>query len=402
MTDVTHIRELQPDPANRRKHTPRNLGMLVDALHAVGAARSIVVDEANVVLAGNGVVEAAGEAGITKVRVVEASGDEVIAVRRTGLSDAQKRALALYDNRTAELAEWNVEQLAQDISEGLDLQPWFLETELRQLVPEALVKPGLTDPDVVPAVRPTGIQRGDLFELGTHRLLCGDSTQGADVARLLGDVVPMLMVTDPPYGVDYAPNWRNDAAKKGLIAYGATRVATVANDTCVDWGSAWELSPASVCYCWYASCYGSVVQSSLERARYEIRSQIIWAKPRFAISRGHYHWQHEACWYAVRHGAIAGWIGDRSQTTLWSVGLDKNIEGGHGTQKPVECMQRPMRNHEAPAVYDPFCGSGTSIVAAEQIGRACYAIEILPEYCQVTIDRWEAFTGQTARKVGGA
>jgi hypothetical protein len=126
---ATHIKDLVPDPENRRKHNPRNIGMLVDALHQVGAARSIVIDEDNVVLAGNGVLEAASEAGITQVRVVETDGNEVVAVRRKGLDEQQKRALAIYDNRTAELAEWNDEQLRADAANGLALEPWFSEKE---------------------------------------------------------------------------------------------------------------------------------------------------------------------------------------------------------------------------------------------------------------------------------
>jgi hypothetical protein len=128
-----HIKDLVPDPENRRQHNPRNLGLVVDALHQVGAARSIVIDEDNVILAGNGVTEAAAEAGITRVRVIEADGQELIAVRRVGLSPEQKRALAMYDNRAAELAEWNVEQLQADASAGLDLKPWFSDQELAKL-----------------------------------------------------------------------------------------------------------------------------------------------------------------------------------------------------------------------------------------------------------------------------
>ena len=137
MADTTdtpdHIAQLQPDPANRRTHTPRNLGLIVDALHKVGAARSIVVDESNVVLAGNGVVDAAAEAGITKLRIVDADGDTLVAVRRRGLTDEQKRALAIYDNRSAELAEWNIDQLQLDATNGLDLEAYFTPDELTAL-----------------------------------------------------------------------------------------------------------------------------------------------------------------------------------------------------------------------------------------------------------------------------
>jgi DNA modification methylase len=406
-----HIKDLIPDPANRRSHNPRNLGMLVDALQKVGVSRSIVVDEDGVILAGNGVVEAASEAGLTKLQIVEADGETLVAVRRRGLTPSQKRDLAIYDNRTAELAEWNIEQLAADLQNGEDLSAFFFDEELKTLLGSNGVKAGRTDPDEVPAERPTGIVLGDLFELGAHRLLCGDCTVAGDVARLLGDVVPFLMVTDPPYGVDYDPQWREDAAAKGLIAFGATRLGTVANDDVFDWTPAWQLFPGSVVYVWHAGVRAAEVAVNLLASSFYIRSQIIWRKRSFAISRGHYHWQHEPCWYAVRKGATSRWCGDHSQSTIWdvdAVGMShmkgEDAETNHGTQKPVECMLRPIRHHggKDDHVYDPFVGSGTTIIAAEQVERRCFALEITPTYCQMAIDRWEAFTGQKAVKVGEA
>jgi DNA modification methylase len=140
------------------------------------------------------------------------------------------------------------------------------------------------------------------------------------------------------------------------------------------------------------------VQESLERCGFEIRSQIIWAKNRFALSRGNYHWQHEPCWYAVKTGGDALWLGDRSQSTLWQIQVE-NLDTNHGTQKPVDCMRRPILNNSSPgqAVYEPFCGSGTSIIAAEQTGRICYAIELNPIYVDVAVKRWREFTGHEAK-----
>jgi len=135
--ELTHIKDLVPDPKNRRKHTPRNVGMIVDALHKVGAARSIVIDENNEVMAGNATVEAAGEAGITKLKIVDAAGDELVAVRRTGLTTDQKRNLAIYDNRTGELAEWDVDQLLKDVETGIDLSSFFSEKELGYVLDNA-------------------------------------------------------------------------------------------------------------------------------------------------------------------------------------------------------------------------------------------------------------------------
>jgi DNA modification methylase len=395
-TVPTHIRDLVPDPANRRAHNPRNIGMVVDALQQVGAARSIVIDEDNVILAGNGVTEAAAEAGITKVRVIEATGDELIAVRRSGLTDEQKRALAIFDNRTGELATWDLEQLALDQGAGLSLQPFWTPEEEAALLAKKVVRGGKTDPGDVPPERSTGIQPGDLFQLGAHRLLCGDATAPTDVTRLLGPDVPPLMVTDPPYGVDYDPTWRAAAG----INRNAGKLGRVANDDRADWRAAWALFPGHVVYVWHAGLKGDIVHASLVQEGFLPRAQIIWAKDRMALSRGDYHWQHEPCLYAVREGAAAHRTDDRTQTTLWTIPAREDHGHGHGTQKPVECMRRPMQNHALTDVYEPFCGSGTTIIAAEQLGRRCLAIELEPRYVQVAIDRWEAFTGKKAAQVG--
>jgi DNA modification methylase len=390
-----HIKDLVPDKENRRAHNPRNIGMVVDALQQVGAARSIVIDEDNVILAGNGVTEAAAEAGITRVRVVDASGDEIIAVRRSGLTPEQKRALAIYDNRTGELATWNFDQLKSDLDAGLGLQPFWTEEETAQMLAKRFpAAEGLTDPDDVPEERATDIVAGDLFELGRHRLICGDSTDALVVDKVLAGVKPHLMVTDPPYGVKYDPL----AARSTGVAAGR-----VMNDDRADWREAWALFPGSVAYVWHADLRARHVVESLEATGFICRAQIIWDKTRPVMSRGHYHFQHEPCWYAVRRGATASWSGDRRQSTVWAI-LHQRSETGHGTQKPVECMRRPIENNSSPgqAVYEPFSGSGTTIIAAEQTGRACYAIELNPAYVQMAIDRWEAFTGQKAVRVGVA
>jgi DNA modification methylase len=367
--------------------------MIREAITKVGTGRSIVIDEDDVVLAGNATITAATHAGLTKLRVVEADGDEVIAVRRRGLSSEQKRELAIYDNRTAELAEWDVEQLAEDVDAGLDLETFFEPVELDELLPPSDVE-GLTDPDEIPAQRTTDIKPGDLFTLGDHRLLCGDSTKADDVGRVMDGATPLLMVTDPPYGVNYHPGWRRDAG----VNKNPKKQGVVSNDDRSDWREAWALFHGSVAYVWHDWLKSGETQAALGSSGFHCRSMIVWAKDRPVFSRGHYHGQHEVAYYAVRKNGGAAWCGDRSQSTLWTIPTRDDDGHGHGTQKPVKCMQRPIRNH-AGEVYDPFCGSGTTIIAAEQLGRKCYAIEIEPSYCQVIIDRWEAFTGKTANKV---
>ena len=196
-------------------------------------------------------------------------------------------------------------------------------------------------------------RHGDLWLLGPHRLLCGDATLADDVQRLLADARPNLMATDPPYGVEYDPNWRNEA---GVSA--TERTGKVNNDDRADWREVWTLFPGDVAYVWHSGMRSRIVAESLEACEFAIRAQIIWAKPRLVLGRGDYHWQHEPCFYAVRKGANGNWQGARDQTTLWTIGAaDAEDEATvHGTQKPVECMRRAILNNttKGDAVYEPF------------------------------------------------
>jgi len=355
------------------------------------------------VIAGNKTLEAAVSIGLDDAIVVQTDGRRLVVVQRTDLdlaTDAAAMELGVVDNRAAELGlSWDAPVLQSLAESGADLSKLFTADELAMLLGP---QEGLTDPDAVPDVRATDIQAGDLFELGAHRLLCGDSTSADDVTRLLAGTVPFLMVTDPPYGVNYDPAWRNVEAAKGNLAYAARRVGQVMNDDRADWREAWVLFPGDVVYSWHPAGAPSLEHAAaLQDSGFAIRMQIIWAKSNFPIGRGDYHVRHEPCWYAVREGRPAHRTDDRTQTTLWEINLDKNVEGGHSTQKPVECMARPIRNHQCTVVYDPFLGSGTTLIAAEQLRRAAFTIELAPVYCQASIDRWEAFTGQKAVKVDG-
>ncbi|RMF71540.1 MAG: site-specific DNA-methyltransferase, partial [Planctomycetota bacterium] len=242
-----------------------------------------------------------------------------------------------------------------------------------------VVDAGAGEPPEVAVTRP-----GDVWLLGDHRLLCGDATNADHVARLFAGATAGLMVTDPPYGVSYHPEWRQAA---GLADGG--RTAEIANDDRVDWTDAWRLFPGNVAYVWHAGVHAASVAAQLESVGFGIRAQIIWAKPTFAISRGHYHWKHEPAWYLVREGATASWSGDHAQCTVWEIAHDRDDVTEHSTQKPLECMLRPMRNHDIAEVYDPFVGSGTTIMAAERARRRCFAMEITPSFCDVAVSRWE-------------
>ena len=247
------------------------------------------------------------------------------------LSEAQKRAYILADNKLAEQAGWDRELLALELGElaelGTDLGALGFEAgELDALLGNELPDPReeeTPEPPAVPVSRP-----GDLWLLGPHRLLCGSSTEASDVARLLGGVRPHLMATDPPYGVNYDPGWRNQA---GLSA--TTRTGKVLNDDRADWREAWALFPGEVAYVWHGALHAATVAESLEACGFAIRSQIIWAKERLVLSRGDYHWQHEPCFYAVRTGGKGHWNGDRKQTTLWQI-PSRDQDASDGARHP--------------------------------------------------------------------
>ena len=387
------------------------------SLTELGAGRSILADASGNVLAGNKTLEAAVEHGFP-VRVVETDGKELVVVQRRDLDlngnekqRSKARQMAIADNRASEIGYApDAEILLEHRANGVDISPMFRDDEIdlyiESLTPDDRAPDESSDaePQIDRAAelnKKWKVKTGDLWLIGEHRLLCGDSTKTEDVTRVLDGNAPNLMVTDPPYGVEYDPDWRNEAADKGLISHAASRVGRVESDHRIDWSEAWAMFPGNVVYCWHAAWHASEVQRSLESAGFEMRAQIIWAKTTFAISRGHYHWQHEPCWYAFRKGEIAGWIGDRSQSTLWQITWDKNIEGGHSTQKPLECMARPIRNHKGD-VYEPFCGSGTTMVAAQNLNRKCYALEISPNYCAVILERMAtAFPSLEIRRMKG-
>ena len=390
------------DPANANKGTVRGRALVESSLAECGAGRSIVADADGTIIAGNKTYEAAQNLGMP-IRIIETTGTELVVVKRNDMrlgSDDRARRLAYLDNRGSELGlEWDLSQIQRDIESGIDFGDCgFGDDELAALFRRLEVQDGLADPDEIPELPEEAVTKpGDLWVLGQHRLKCGDATSCADVKDLLRDVRPFLMVTDPPYGVKYDPSWRNEA---GLAQ--TKRIGKVANDDRANWTEAYKLFEGDVAYVWHAGRLAAEVAANLAEAGFEIRAQIIWRKPRFAISRGDYHWQHEPCWYAVRSGHKSKWNGDRTQSTIWDIDRKEDSEQTvHATQKPVEAMLRPIRNHGGPgdAVYDPFLGSGTTLIACEMLGRACVGLELDPLYCDVVIRRWENFTGQRATLV---
>lgn len=414
---IIPIAGLVPYVNNARTHSPAQVSKIAASIKEFGFTNPVLVDGSNGIVAGHGRVLAALKLDLQSVPVIELS----------HLTDAQRRAYILADNRLALDAGWDEDLLRLEFSaladEGFDLGLTGFGPEEIDGILAGFGKEGLTDPDDVPEVPADPVSvLGDLWLLGNHRLCCGDSTDADVVGKALGGVKPHLMVTDPPYGVKYDPNWRNEADRSDGKKIGARAVGKVLNDNRSDWREAWALFPGAVAYVWHAGTYAGDVAASLQSERFQIRAQIIWVKQRHVLSRGDYHHQHEPCFYGVREGEPEDWhfvpehevasyavkkgdtghyVGGRKQSTVWNIEHVKS-ETGHGTQKPIACMQRPIENNSNPgqSVYEPFSGSGTTIMAAQVTGRVCCAIELNPAYVDVGVVRWQNFTGQAATLAG--
>ncbi len=378
-----------PYSKNPRHISEEGLAKVAVSLKEFGFRQPIVVDRDGIVVVGHARLRAARSLGIVEVPVHVAD-----------LTPEQAKAYRLADNRTNEEAVWWEEYLRDELVElqGLGVDVDLTGFDDREVLERLLPRHDDDAIDEVPAVPAAPVSlRGDVWLLGAHRITCGDSTVAEDVARALGGAKPHLMVTDPPYGVKYDPEWRNRADRAAGKPYGDRAVGQVDNDDRSDWAEAYRHFPGDVAYVWHPAGARQVeFFNSLVAAGFEIRMQIVWVKNVAPINRGHFHVRHEPCWYAVRKGKTAHWQGACDQNTVWEIAKNRANETGHSTQKPVECMRRPIENNSAPgeAVYDPFLGSGTTVIAAEVMGRVCHGLELNPAYVDVICRRFEDFTGR--------
>jgi DNA modification methylase len=322
-------------------------------------------------------------------------------------SEAQVRAFRLMVNRSASWATWDTELVALEIQELKALDFDVSLTGFEPIEIDHFLLDSGSQEETIPALETETVMRpGDLWICGGHRVLCADATSEEAVEQLLKNDRPVLMVTDPPYGVQLDPEWRERA---GLGKQRQT--GTVPNDDRVDWRAAYRLFEGDVAYVWHAGVHAAEVAAGLEEMGFRIRAQIIWVKQHFALGRGDYHWRHEPAFYVIREGKSSHWSGDRKQSTVWEIanlnpfgGSREEEATGHGTQKPIELMRRPILNNSqrGDIVYDPFLGSGTTLIAAESAGRICLGLEIDPRYTDLIVRRWQQFTGKrAAREAGG-
>jgi DNA modification methylase len=379
------LSDLKENPKNPRQLNKEQAEHLKISLEKFGQCEPLVVTPDGFVIGGHQRLR-------TLKKLKHKKADVYVPDRE--LTEKEIEELSIRLNRNT--GEWDFDILANEwepldlISWGFDPQELALEIEQIEHLEEDEDSAKLEPP------KDPKTKLGDVYELNGHRLVCGDSTLPEYVEKCLNGAEPILMVTDPPYGVNYDASWRG-AAGKGCTAYGK-----VQNDDQVNWALAWHLFPGSVAYVWYASLYHSEVEKSLIENEFKLVSQIICVKQNFALSRGDYHWQHETCLYAVKKGHKHNWQGSRKETTIWEISnlnaFGKSKEDGedrtaHSTQKPIECMARPIRNNTAASeeVYDPFLGSGTTLIAAEQLGRTCYGLELDPAYCDIIVERWTKY-----------
>lgn len=393
-------KDLKPHPRNPNEHPDNQIKALCASIKRFGWRNKVTVSlTSGFIVSGHARVLAALALGVdcpVEYQVYRSEQDELDYV--------------VADNCLAELARRNTEALDSIIKEAEATADRLLSMgfEMPPGLDTSKEKGSQTGEDEVDFDKAAELQRewstelGQIWQLGDHRLMCGDSTNRDNVEQLLDSGKPLLMVTDPLYGVEYDAAWRDEAAKHSPSMGNRKDSATgrVKNDTRADWSEAWSLFPGDVAYVWHAGLFSSVVFESLVQNDFIPRAQIIWAKNHLVIGRGDYHYQHEPCWYAVRKGKKGLRTADRTQTTLWNVDKPQKSETGHSTQKPVECMARPIRNHESELIYDPFCGSGTTIIACEQLGRKCRAMELHPGYVAMALKRYTEMTGQKPTLLG--
>ena len=387
------MNDLIPYARNARTHSPAQITKIASSIKEYGWTNPILVDGANGIIAGHGRVEAAKKLGLTEVPTLELS----------GLSDAQKRAYILADNRLALDAGWDEELLQIELAdlklEGINLENiGFSEGELDELLisddPVDAPDAEAPEPKADPISKP-----GDVWTLGAHRLMCGDSTSATDIEKLFEGCSASLYLTDPPYNISHegrtknALKIKNDSMESGAFGRFLADAFSMADTV---------MEPGAAFYIWHSDSEEINFRSACRDVGWTIRESLIWVKNMFTLGRQDYQWRHEPCLYGWKEGAAHKWYSDRSQSTVLE--FDKPARNDvHPTMKPVELFRYLMENSskKGDRVFDGFGGSGTTLIAAEQAGRVAYLMELDPVYADVIIKRWQEATGKEAVRDDG-
>ena len=440
-TKVIDIKELKFDEHNFNRHNDDGMSLLEKSIKENGLGRSILLDKDNNIVGGNGVTEKAIELGKTKVRIIETDGTELIAVKRTDLTlDSERgRKMAFADNSVAHAnLEWNKEELQKAQDEwGLVPEEWGVEMPDFGLPDDLAVKTVEEDNFEIEDDIEEKVNIGDIWQLGNHRLMCGDSTSADDVARLMNGEQADLWITDPPYNVGYG---MQDSAQMSRQNH-RTDGLVVLNDRMED--SAFlqflkdaysvafsNMKPGAAFYIWHSGLESYNFIHALKECKQQLRSILIWNKNRLVMGSQDYQWKHEPCLYGWKDGAAHYFVDVRNRTTVWEDGEEIDIDKmkkdemkkllheildnrvattvidcakpvkseEHPTMKPVRLFGYQIANSSRPGniILDTFGGSGTTIVACEQLNRQCRMMELDTYYCDVIIARWEKLTGGKA------
>lgn len=388
--------EIKFDKRNYRLHDDENKRVIKKSLKELGAGRSIVIDNEGEIIAGNGVYEQAKKLGI-KTKIVETDGSELVVVKRTDLAtgDDKRKRLALADNAASDTSEWAEELLREDWTQDVlaDFGVVLPETDIQTENKEAQEDDFDEDKDKVETV----CKKGDIWALGEHRLMCGDSTKPEDIASLMAGEMADLWLTDPPYNVDYVGKTKdalkinNDKMSPEQFREFLNAAFSAAHNVLVDGGAF---------YIWFASREYVNFELALRDVGLQVRQELIWNKNSLVMGRQDYNWKHEPCLYGWKDGAAHRWYSDRSQTTVIDWNRPTKSEE-HPTMKPVGLFGYQIKNSSKPGdiVLDTFGGSGTTIIACEQLNRKARSMELDPHYCDVIIARWEKLTGKKATKI---
>ena len=378
------LSELKPYSKNAKKHPLEQVKIVAQSIKEFGWAQPIVVDENNEILIGHGRLKAA------KLLKLETAPVYVL----EGLSEEQKKKLRLIDNKSNE-SDWDIELLKEELLE-LDFSS-FPDINWGVILPEeekAIVEdePPLVDEENEPITK-----LGDIWQLGEHKLMCGDSTDTEIVSKLCANESVDLLLTDPPYNVDYEGKTKeklkieNDKMGDESFREFLSKAFNAADSV---------MKPGAVFYIWHADSEGFNFRGACRDAGWTVRQCLIWNKNSMVMGRQDYHWKHEPCLYGWKDGAGHLWASDRKQTTI--LNFDRpNRNGEHPTMKPVSLFAYQIKNNTKgqDIVLDMFGGSGTTIIACEQLGRKARTIELDPKYCDVIIKRWENLTGKKAEKI---
>lgn len=383
------IEKLIPYVNNARTHSDAQVAQIAASIKEFGFNNPVLIADDNSIIAGHGRVMAARKLGK----------DTVPAVRLSHLTEMQRKAYILADNKLALNAGWDKELLALELSElkelGSDLDLiGFSEDELAALI-KAGGTEGLTDPDEAPAVPANPVTMpGDVWVMGGHRLLCGDSTSIADLERLCAGQRVDMWLTDPPYNVAYEGGTKEKLTIKN-DSMGDEQFRQFLRDAYTAADAV--MKAGAVFYIWHADSEGYNFRGAARDAGWSVRQCLIWKKSSLVLGRQDYQWQHEPCLYGWKDGAGHLWASDRKQTTILE--FEKPSRNGeHPTMKPVALFEYQLLNNTkgGDLVLDSFGGSGTTLIAAEKNGRVARLMELDPKYCDVIVKRWQDFTGKKA------